>query len=180
MKKKMDKVGFASTIVVAFTFVYLIIESIYKLLSSGYIGDIAWEAILLFSMVVIFSYLTKDEVAFDVPRSLLGQLLPLDPKKKKDRANNYLKESMVLSLFIVVINICVFVFSSKESAVMLFRLVEGNDIYNIAINSIIFFIIFTVIFYAFDYYVSERNVSIYTKLVKSLNKQEKEMKKSIK
>lgn len=179
-KKRIDKVGYASTLVMAFVFVYLICEIIYKLLNDNYAGNVTWEVVLLITIVLLFGLLTKDEVILNVPKSLLGEVLPLEKKLKKKRTNQYLLEGMVFSLFLCVMNIAAYVFGDSSDAIMLFTVVENYEIFNLIINTLVFFSVGTLIFYGFNYYICEKNVNTYTEYMKALSIQEKELRKDLK
>ena len=60
--EKMDKVGFASTIVMSYSMIFLFIEIITKFLKGALLESLLCEIFLLVSMLLLFSFLCKDEV----------------------------------------------------------------------------------------------------------------------
>lgn len=174
--RKMDKVGFASTIVMSYAMVFLFIEIITKLLKGTLIETMLWEIILLLTMIMLFAYLCKDEVALNVPRSLLGRILPLSANKKQSRYKRYIKEGMIVSLLVVVINVFVYEVFSPESSLQFFSVVDGYELYNFIVNSFLLFIISGVIIFLFDQYVCERNIKLYLEYLNLISKEKEEVK----
>ena len=173
-EKKMDKVGFASTIVMSYSMVFLFIEIVTKFLKGVLLESLLWEIFLLVSMLLLFGFLSKDEVALNVPRSLLGRILPLAVNKKKDRNKRYIIDSMIVSFLIVVINIFIYQVYSHESALQFFCLVEGYELYNFVVNSIFLFGVSTAIIFLFERYVCERNIKLYLQYLSFISREKEE------
>lgn len=169
-KKGIDKIGFSSAIIMCITLIYLFIESIYKILKTGNVFEASWEIVLLLIMVLLFGFLNKDEVAYDIPKSLLGLPLPFAKNKTKERLNIYLLDGMVFALFLCLVNTYVYVFMSPDKALLLFRVVDGFELYNLLVNLVIFFLLITGVFFTIDNYISERNIKIYLEYLKNLTK----------
>lgn len=173
-EKKMDKVGFASTIVMSYSMIFLFIEIITKFLKGALLESLLCEIFLLVSMLLLFSFLCKDEVALNVPRSLLGRLLPLAPNKKKDRNKRYVIDSTIVSFLIVVINVFVYQVFSHEIALQFFCLVEDFELYNFIVNSIFLFGVSTAVIFLFERYICERNIRLYLEYLSFISKEKEE------
>jgi hypothetical protein len=129
--------------------------------------------------LLLFSALNREEYAFNIPKTLLGNTLLLSNNKKKDRMNIYLLEGMIFALFLCLIDAVVYVFASPNQALMLFRMVDNFEIYNLLINLIIFFLIITGVFFAIDSYLGERNIKIYIEYLNSFNKIKEDYNKKV-
>lgn len=170
MKKNLDKIGFSATIVVCFTFVYLFFEIIYKTLHGYTFEELGWQYVLILSMALLFIFFSKDEIAYNVPRSLFGGILPLSINMKKERRKQYLYESMMIGFIISFINIFLYFSLEGYKYVTIINFTNNYPVYDMILNTLILFLLTVLILYPILSYICERNVRLYTGFVKNINK----------
>lgn len=87
------------------TYVYLIVELVYKVLIKNQVEDCGWPIVLLLLISVILAVGNRKNVNAQLPRSFTGKALPLDPhgKDKRVRLFYYAIDSIIFALIMTVV-----------------------------------------------------------------------------
>ena len=98
-------VGDAGVVCTVITFIYLLVECVYKYIKTKDIFSCTWELGLLILISLIFYIFVSRIKEMNVPKTFLGRKLPTDKSKesKKKRIISYLIEALAFSIALSVI-----------------------------------------------------------------------------
>lgn len=149
-------VGDAGVICTVVTFVYLLVECVYKYIKTKDILSCSWELGLLLIISVIFYLFIGRIREMSVPKTVFGRTLPTDKSKESrvKRIKSYLLEAL---LFLVALSVITLVFSK-----MGVDIVSGKEI---LIEGVGLFVIATII----NFFFGEYSCNKYEKWIKSLD-----------
>ena len=98
-------IGDAGVVCTVVTFIYLLVECVYKYIKTKDIFSCTWELGLLILISLIFYIFVSRIKEMNVPKTFLGRKLPTDKSKesKKKRIISYLIEALAFSIALSVI-----------------------------------------------------------------------------
>ena len=98
-------IGDAGVVCTTVTFIYLLVESVYKYIKTKDIFSCTWELGLLILISAIFYLFVGRIKEMNVPKTVFGRELPTDKSKesKRKRRVSYLGEALVFSVALSVI-----------------------------------------------------------------------------
>ena len=99
-------VGDAGVVCTVVTFIYLLVECVYKYIKTKDIFSCTWELGLLILISVIFYLFVGRIMEMIVPKPVFGRALPTDKSKesKRKRMVSYVVEALVFSIALSVIS----------------------------------------------------------------------------
>lgn len=154
-------VGDAGVICTVVTFIYLLVECVYKYVKTKDIFSCTWELGLLILISLILYVFVSRIKEMSIPKTVLGRKLPTDKSKesKKKRIISYLVEAATFSIALAIIT---FVFSKMG--------VEVVSNMNILIETLGLFVVAMVI----NFIVGEYSCNKYEIWKKSLDDEDNE------
>lgn len=98
-------IGKAGVIATLITYIYLIVEMLYKYVTTKDIFNCNWELGLLIIISVVINVIIRTDKELDLPKNFVGITLSLGNTKedKLTRIKDYLVDSIVFSIIIGVI-----------------------------------------------------------------------------
>lgn len=146
--------GRAGIICVEITILYLIIECIYKYITTKDILNCTWEIGLILIIAVVFRVITRNDKEMNLPKSILGKRLPTEQTKgaKMKRVFAYLCDSMIFTTVQVIFT---YILDSESPTYILIEAI----------------MIFTISF-VIDYKMGEKRCRSYEEWESSLDEEE--------
>ena len=154
-------VGDAGVVCTVVTFIYLLVECVYKYIKTKDIFSCTWELGLLILISVIFYLFVGRIKEMNVPKTVFGRALPTDKSKesKRKRMVSYVVEALVFSIALSVIS---FGFSKMG--------VDAMGYTEILIEAVGLFIVAGLI----NFVVGEYYCNKYEKWIKSLDEEDED------
>lgn len=155
--------GLANTIVFFYTFLFLLIEILYKIINKSSLDMIWMDYVLFISMIVLVSILMKEDESYGLPIDGQGEVLDKETKKcAKQRRILYVKQSMSYTLGIFIISILVGIITKGKVNLFPFPFeYQSNNSYFIYLGNQFVFELF--IIFGFHFLYGEYKVKKYNK-----------------
>ena len=153
-------------ITVAVTYIYLLVETFYKFISTKDIFNCTWEIGLLVLMPIIICVVLRSEKEVMIPNTLSGKEIDknMTPKAKSNRKRSYLFDSILFAGGLTAASIAAYCFGVKD-AIDIYLIPNLSESASMMVS---FFLEFTGLFivsYLVDYIWGEHSVKQYNKII---------------
>ncbi len=161
--------GKASFLTLAFVYIYLICEIVYKVKISKEICT--WEIVMLFLVFSVYGIFNKLFSKAEIPLDFNGNPLTIGTSKrdKKKRNSFYIKSALIYSAVFAIVNTIAFWSSSTVNFVNIAAEFFDKDISNFSSGLIFSLILFPIVYifaYMIEYVWNEYKISAYNAIQK--------------